>query len=156
IFLYHDVESGRHHVEGVAAQREYLAIHHDVDRSVELKINLLRLPPLGQGMVDMSAVVERRQIAIQSQPSDRPPTQLLDPSVVDCRLGSDHHGSAGEFAVAESEEQAGPPVQFRFPIDAQRERTPPETSQADEDRGLVAYFAPAAETAGPQRGHVSG
>jgi hypothetical protein len=155
-FLYHDVQRRRQYLELLAVQGENFAIDHDVDWGFEMKINLLCRPPLGQGMVDVSSVVERWQITDQADAPDWSPAYEFDVSVVDLGLRRDHHGAAGVFAVAEGQEQTGTAVDVGFAIDLQREGAEAKTRQADEDGRLIPDFSPSTEVAGAQVGYVGG
>jgi len=44
-------------------QAQYFAVHHHVDRAIQIKINSTDSAPRRQGMIDVGSVVEGRQIA---------------------------------------------------------------------------------------------
>src|SRR5882762_6917566 len=105
-------------------------------------------------MVDVRAIIQSGQIANQSDAPNRSPADKLDQSVVYLSPWSDHHGAAGEFAVAESKEQTRPTINFLFAIYLQWKRPPSETCQANKDGRLVANLSPTAETASTQCSHI--
>src|ERR1700675_4937390 len=107
-------------------------------------------------MMNVSAVVECRQVTDQSQPSDGPPAHVFDESIVDVCSGRDHHGSASELTIVESQKQAGTAVNLCPPIDAHREGPAAETSQRNENGGLITEFSPSAEMPRPQGSDVRG
>jgi hypothetical protein len=63
IFLYHDVQGRRQHVQTLAEQGKHFAIDHDIHRGIELEINAPGLPPFRQRMVDVGAIIEGWQIS---------------------------------------------------------------------------------------------
>src|ERR1700739_3868035 len=105
-------------------------------------------------MLNMRTVVKARKISDQTQATDRSPANVFDETIVDVGMGSDHHGAAGKFAVAESDEQAGTRIEIFFVVGAHRERAAIETGQRQENRGDVSQLSPAAEMASAHRSHV--
>ena len=97
-----------------------LAIHHHIDRAVEMEINPPDLADFGQRMPGMRAVIKCWQVADQTYTPNWSPADVFDQSVVGRGIWSNHHGAAGKFAVVESKKQAGPTVDARLSIDAQR------------------------------------
>src|SRR5215471_16905456 len=107
-------------------------------------------------MLNVSAIIKAGQITDQAEAADGSPANIFDQAVVCVCGGSDHHGSAGELAVVEGEEQTGPAVDMRIAIRAQREGTTAEARETEKDGGLVPDFAPVAETTGAECGHIRG
>src|SRR5258706_4223609 len=70
--------------------------------------------------------------------------------------GTDHQVTAGEFAIAESQEQAGATVDYRLAVGAEGKRAEAEAGEANENRRLISDFAPSTETAHAQGSHVGG
>ena len=85
--------------------------------------------PFRGGMIDMSAVVKRRQIPNQRRSANRSPSDIFDQSIVYISPWRDHHGAAGKFAVVESKEQTGSAVDLRFSVHAEWERAAFESGQ---------------------------
>src|SRR6266496_2173933 len=150
------MDGGRQYIERLAMESEDFAVHHDIHRSVEVKIDAHGLAWFRQGMVNVGTVIKRRQVANQPNPANRPPTDEFDQSIVHFRAGSNHHGPAGKFAVAEGQKQAGAAINLLPAIDLQGERPTPETRQANKNGGLVAKLSPAVKPASTQRCHVGG
>src|SRR5208283_1442851 len=111
-FLYHAIfyrwRSGHHveragqHVEFLTMQSQHLAVHHHIDRRVQVESDRAHGFTLRERMLNVRSVIKTGQISNQAQSSDRAPAHVLHQAVVDLRLGSNHHGAAGELAVAES------------------------------------------------------
>ena len=66
-------------------QSQDFAVHHHIDRSIQIEFDLLRGFALRQRMLDMRSVIEPRQIANQPQPPNRPPANIFDQAIVDIR-----------------------------------------------------------------------
>src|SRR5215813_8694706 len=120
----------------------HLSINHHVDRSIQMKVDSAHFLNFGQGMLNVSAIVKAGQVTDQAEAADGSPANIFDPAVVCVCRGSDHHGSAGELAVVEGEEQTGPAVDMLIAIRAQRERATAEARETKKDGGLVPDFAP--------------
>ena len=72
---------------------------------------------------------------------------MFNQAIIRCRVGRNHHGAAGEFAVVEGKEEAGTRVEIGFAIDAQRKWPAPELREAKKNGQKVAGLAPAGECA---------
>ncbi len=128
-------------------QRQNFAIDHDINRIIEVESDSLHSLPFSERMLDVCPVIEPREITNQSEPADRPPSDIFHQAIVDLSLGRDHHRAAGELAVVESNEQAAPIVEVVLPLDSCRERTPIESRKRQEDRCDVSKLSPRTEAA---------
>src|SRR6185295_16638071 len=114
--LYHDVQRSAQNVELLTMQSEGFTIDHNVNGLLQIEVDLLHPPPLGQGMVDVRSVIKGRQIPHQADASDRPPAHEFDQAIIHFGLGCDHHGASRELAVAEGKKQAWTAVDLTFSI----------------------------------------
>src|SRR5882757_10065304 len=116
--LYYDTKSLRQHIDGFNVQRGDFAVERDVDGALEIKINSLDALTFRHGMVNVLPGEEAGEIANQAEPSNRPPANVFDEAVRGLGIGSDHHFSAGEFAVVERKEKAAAAIYFSTTINA--------------------------------------
>ena len=56
-FLYHDIQRQRQYVQLLAAKGQNFAVYHDVDRGLQIEVDLFGGMALGQPMLDVSAVI---------------------------------------------------------------------------------------------------
>src|SRR5215813_1636894 len=101
-------------------------------------------------------VIQRRQVPHQTQPSDWPPTHILDPPVVGLGIGRDLHRPPCVLAVVECQEETSSRVELALSIGSHWERTALQSRQAEEDCSQIAGMPEMEETPLPQNGHVRG
>src|ERR1700674_1558546 len=99
-------------------QSQHFAIHHDVDRPRKIKFSPLDCFSFSQGMPDVRTVVKSWQVANESQPSDRPPADILHRTAVHFSMRRDHHCPAGVLAVIKSAKQTAPPDKIGLSVHA--------------------------------------
>src|SRR5450432_1031449 len=121
-----------------------------------MKINAPNFADFRQRMLNMGAVVEPRQVADEPHAPNRSPSDKFDQPIISFSVGCDHHCPAGEFAVAESQEQARAAVNMRLAVGAEWKRASAKARQTNTNRGLIANFPPPSETAHAQSRHVRG
>src|SRR5450432_440586 len=104
------IQRGGKNVQFQTMQGQNLAIHHHVHGRIQIKLHARRRFALRQRMLNMGSIIKRRQVSDQPQSPDWSPADVFDQSTVYFSIGRDHHGAAGELAVVEGKEKAGPPV----------------------------------------------
>src|SRR6266498_6077384 len=137
-------------------QREHLAIDHDIDGSIQLKLNAPRSLSLSQRMLDVSAVIQAGQIADETQSPDRSPANVFHQPVPDFGLGRNHHRATSELAVVESDEQAWAVVKTLFALHSDWKWTAIEACEGEEDGCDISQFAPSAKAARAKRCDIRG
>src|ERR1700722_3430620 len=119
-------------------QGQHFSVDHDVRGSLQVELDAPYWLALGQRMLDVRAVIQPRQVPNQPQATNRSPTNVFPPAAVDLSLGSNHHRSASEFTVVESEEEAAPVVKSFCSLNSNRKRPAPESSESHENRNEIA------------------
>src|SRR5580692_8474650 len=132
--LNYHAQSRRQYVDSLAVQRQYFAIDHHIHRPLELELDTSHGVMLRQRMPRMRAVVKRGQIPDQPQSPNRSPSHVLDQSVIGSRIGCDHHGTAGKFAVVKRQKQARARIELALIVEPHRKRSPLKTRQAEKNR----------------------
>ena len=135
-------------------QSQHFTIHHDVYWPRKIKFSQWDRFSFSQGMPDVRTVVKSGQIADKSQPSDRPPADILNQTAVHFSMRRDHHCPAGELAVIKSEKQTAPPVEIGLSVQANGEWPPLESCQPQKNRNDVPQLSPVMEAPSAQGGHV--
>ena len=152
----HHPECRGQHIDGLALQRQHLAIHHQVHRTLKLKLNTPDRVPLRKRMLGVRAIIKGRQVSNQPQSPNRPPPHVLNQAVIGVRVGRDHHGAAGKLTVVKSQKQARPRIELLLIVKPHWKRTPVETCQAKENRQEIPELPQSLKSPVPQHRHICG
>src|SRR5437899_6420652 len=137
-------------------QRQHLTVHHDVHGALQVEFNPPGPAARRQRVIQVRAVVQRVQIADQSQAANRPPADILHKAVGRIRHRRDHHFTAGKFAVAEAQEQAGPAVKLRLAIGAERKRAAAQSRQTRQHTQQISQLPQTFEFSVGDGGNIGG
>src|SRR5579884_2432190 len=154
--LYHHFQSPRKHIEMFTVKGEDLAVHHDINRSIESEVDVADTMARRERMIQVCAVIKRVQVAQEAEAADRAPADEFDQAIVGLGTGRNHHLPAGEFAVIEGEEKAAAFVGLALSIQTQRKCATVEPSEATEQRKQIAELTEPFESAHASGSNIGG
>src|SRR5262245_12708035 len=139
-FSDHYVQSRRQNIERFELRGHDFAVDHDIDRRIEIEVDVTRARLPDQRVIDVRAVVTLRKIPYEIEAARRPPYDVDQP-VACVRVRREHHIAARAFAVVEDQQSGAWRVRVFDPVQLYPVNPLLETGQAQHDGQSVASRA---------------
>src|SRR5215510_8675094 len=153
LFSDHYVQSRRQNIERFEPRGHDFAVDHDVDRRIEIEINVTRARLPDQRVTDVRAVVTLREIPYEIKAARRPP-DYVDQPVARVRVRREHHVAARKLAVVEDQQRGARRIEVFEPVQLYLINPLLEAGQAQYDRQGVARRPQGLEAPVGKRGDV--
>src|SRR5262245_36637271 len=149
----HYVQSRRQNIKRFEPRGHDFAVDHDVNRRIEIEIDVTRARLPDQRVIDVRAVVTLREIPYEIEAPRRPPDDVDQP-VARVRVRGEHHVAARELAVVEDQQRRARRIRVFDLVQLYLVNPLLETGQAQHDRQGVAGRAQGLEAPVGERGDV--
>src|SRR5499426_1310745 len=152
-FSDHYVQSRRQNIERFEPRGHDFAVDHDVDRRIEIEVDVTRARLPDQRVIDVRAIVTLRKIPYEIEATRRPP-DYVDQPVARVRVRREHHVAARELAVVEDQQRGARRIGVFEPVQLYLVNPLLEAGQTQHDRQGVARRAQGLEAPVGERGDV--
>src|SRR5215813_12824647 len=152
-FSDHYVQGWRQNIERFEPRGHDFAVDHDVDRRIEIEIDVTRARLPDQRVTDVRAVVTLREIPYEIKAARRP-SDDVDQPVARVRVRREHHVAARELAVVEDQQRGARRIRVFDPVQFYLIDLLLEIGQAQQDRQSVTRRAQRLEAPVGERGDI--